>query len=203
MLDPKPMDFAQLEDEEHELDRALSHLTGLKADVTRKIENEQVGLVELRARIEGMPADRETTAVDLQIADDMVREKERNIVSFHAQIDNTQKHIDPQRDRRRLIRQEMTRRRQPEMTQPLLNFARDVAMNQLAVIEEVFDKMATFGKMNDVLQAELRSGMDEEKKILAGGPEAIAKEFGHNQDDLIGLRRRYRTVLDIAEKGGA
>lgn len=196
MIDPKQMDFAQLEAEEHELDDDLSHMVGLKADVMRKIENEQVSLVELRNYIEELPAERSTTATDLQDADDLTREKERNITSWQTQIVNIGTHIETRRHRRRLVRQEITRRIQPELTKPLLSFARDFATAQSVMIDAAFEKITDFAKMNDTLQGQLRDGMESNKDVLAGQPHRIVQAFNIIRGHLTESQRVFRAVLD-------
>jgi len=196
MDDLKERDMAQLEAEAENLDDDLSHLIGLKTDVMRKIENEQVSLIELRDYIEALPAERSTTATDLQDADDLTREKERNITSWQTQISSIGTHVDTKRIRRRFVRQEVTRRLQPEWTKPLLGFAREFATGQIVMIDAAVEKIAEFEKLNDSLQAELRSGMDEEKKILAGQPHRIAQAFATIRDKLAEAHYHFRVVLD-------
>ena len=197
MDDLKGVDLTELEAEAEELDTALSHLVGLKADVTRKIENEQVHLVDLRNYIDGLPAERATTATDLQDADDQVREKEQNIVSWQTQIVNIGTHIETRRTRRRLVRQEITRRRQPEMTKPLLDFARDFATAQMVHIVAAFEKLTDFAKMNDALQGELRDGMEQrERWVGAGQPHRIVLAFAIIRDKLAEAHHHFRAVLD-------
>ena len=197
MDDLKQVDRTQLESEEQDLDDDLSHLIGLKADVTRKIENEQVHLVDLRNYIDGLPAERATTATDLQDADDQVREKEQNIVSWQTQIVNIGTHIETRRTRRRLVRQEITRRRQPEMTKPLLDFARDFATAQMVHIVAAFEKLTDFAKMNDALQGELRDGMEQrERWVGAGQPHRIVQAFNTIRAHLTEAHQAFRTVVN-------
>ena len=196
MDDLKHVDLIQLEAEAEELDTALTHLVGLKADVTRKIENEQVHLVDLRNYIEGLPAEKSTTATDLQDADDLTREKERNITSWQTQIVNIGTHIETRRHRRRLVRQEITRRLQPEWTKPLLGFAREFATSQIVMIERALEKIADFEKLNDTLQGQLRDGMESDRKVLAGQPHRIAQAFTIIRDKLAEAHHHFRVVLD-------
>ena len=196
MSDVKQLNMAQLEAEAQDLDDDLSHMVGLKADVMRKIENEQVSLVELRTYIEELPAERSTTATDLQEADDLTREKERNITSWQTQIVNIGTHIETRRNRRRLVRQEITRRIQPELTKPLLSFARDFATAQIVMIDAAFEKITDFAKMNDTLQGQLRDGMESNKDVLAGQPHRIVQAFNIIRGHLTESQRVFRAVLD-------
>ncbi len=196
MADVKQLDLSDLETEAQGLDDDLSHLIGLKAEVIRKIESEQGQLVDLRGYIELLPAERSTTATDLQDADDLTREKERNIESWQAQIGNIEGHLDTSRTRRLLVRQEITRRLQPEWTKPLLGFAREFATSQIVMIERAFEKIADFEKLNDTLQGQLRDGMESDRKVLAGQPHRIVLAFTIIRDKLAEAHHHFRVVLD-------